>query len=79
MEMANGSLHFSHTFPSDIKKFVQKNNLAAYLSPDDCHFNIPSSEIDHLLGALLDAIHFLKLKDDIITQRMFFLKQLLMN
>ena len=69
MEILNGSLHFSHTFPSDIKKFVQKNNMSAYLSPEDCHFNIPASEIDHLMETLLEASQFLGLKLDTITQR----------
>ena len=69
MEIANGSLHFSHTFPSDIKKFVQKNNMRPYLAPDDSHFSIPSSEIDHLMESLLEGTQFLKLKHDNIVQR----------
>ena len=43
--------------------------MSAYLSPDDCHFNIPSSEIEHLLGTLLEAVQFLRLKYDNNAQR----------
>ena len=69
MEISNGSLHFYHTFPSGIRKFVQKNNMPAYLSPDDCGFNIPASEIDHLMEALSDTFEFVKLKKNIDAQR----------
>ena len=69
MEMSNGFLHFYQTFPSGIKKIVQKNNMPAYLSPDDCGFNIPASEIDHLMEALSATFEFVKLKKDIDAQR----------
>ena len=69
MEMSNGCLNFAHTFPSDIKKFVQKNNMNSYIAPDDVHFNIPSSEIENLMDSLIDSIQFLKLKHVNSTQR----------
>ena len=69
MGLLNESLHFSHIFPSDIKKFVQKNNLAPYLIPEDSYFSLPYSEIKHLLNVLLEAVQFHRLKKDNVTQR----------
>ena len=61
-EVVNGCLSFSQTFPTDIKKFAQKNNMGGYLIPEDCNFNLPTSELDHLLETMLDTISFVKLK-----------------
>ena len=69
MEISNGYLNFAHTFPADIKKFVQNNNMGSYLAPDDCYFNIPSSEIDNFMTTLMDAVQFVRLQADIISQR----------
>ena len=69
MEMVNGSLHLSHIFPPHLKKYVQKNNMSAHLAPDDSHFNLPSSEIEHLIEALLEALQFQRLTHDIASQR----------
>ena len=69
IEISNGYLNFAHTFPADIKKFVQNNNMGSYLAPDDCYFNIPSSEIDNFLATLMDAVQFVRLQADIISQR----------
>ena len=49
MEVNNGSLSISQTFPADIKRFAQKNNIGGYFIPEDCHFSLPSSELNHLL------------------------------
>ena len=69
MEIANGYLNFTHSYPSDIKKFIQKNNMNSYLAPEDCQFNIPISEIDNFMETLLDGVQFIRLQRDIIAQR----------
>ena len=69
MEVNNGSLSISQTFPADIKRFAQKNNIGGYFIPEDCHFSLPSSELNHLLETFLDTISFVKLKRNITEQR----------
>ena len=69
MEMANGSLHLSHIFPPHLKKYIQKNNMSPHLAPDDSHFNLPSSEIEHLIETLLEAVQFQRLTQDVASQR----------
>ena len=69
MEIANAHLNFTHSYPSDIKKFIQKNNMTSYLAPEDCQFNIPISEIDNFMETLLDGVRFIRLQRDIIAQR----------
>ena len=69
MEITNAHLNFTHSYPSDIKKIIQKNNMASYLAPEDCQFNIPISEIDNFMETLLDGVQFIRLQRDIIAQR----------
>ena len=43
--------------------------MSAYLFPDDCHFNIPSSEINNFMETLMEGVQFIRLLNDIIDQR----------
>ena len=68
-EMVNGSLNISQLFPPHIKKYAQKNNLGVHLAPEDTHFNLPASEVDHLLESALEALQFKKMTQNIASQR----------
>ena len=48
--------------------------MSAYLFPDDCHFNIPSSEINNFMETLMEGVQFIRLLNDIIDQRKLVLK-----
>ena len=69
MEMVNGDLQFSHLYPNDVKKFVEKNDLGQYHPTKDCQFSVPYSEIEHLSEVLSDTVQFVGLKQDNVTQR----------
>ena len=69
IDVANGTLSISQTYPADIKKFALKNNLGSYVAPDDCQFTLPSSELDYLLASLLETVSFVRMKMNISEQR----------
>ena len=69
IDCANGALHFSRLYPTDIKNFVRKNNMSPFLVREDTKFTVPSTEIDHIKDVLLDTVQFVTMKGRNVHQR----------